>query len=54
VRVKLPSLDEVRFFVDEDLAGFGLAMMQLRDDVVVGSHDPVAELVPRMTPTGYP
>jgi hypothetical protein len=44
VHVELPSLAEVRVFVDEDLAGFGLAMMQQRDEVVVGCHDPVAEL----------
>jgi hypothetical protein len=54
VRVKPASLDEVRFFVDEDLAGFGLAMMQLRNDVVVGSHDPVVELVPRNDPDWIP
>lgn len=47
MRMKLPALDEVRFFVDEDLSGIGLALMGLRKDVVVGSHDPIAELVPR-------
>jgi hypothetical protein len=44
--LKYPDLARVRFFVDEDLAGVGLAMMRLRNDVVVGSHDPVKDFVP--------
>lgn len=39
--------DKVRFFVDEDLAGVGLSLMAARNDVVVGSHDPVKDMVPR-------
>lgn len=42
----IPDLDEVRFFVDEDLAGVGLGLMQLRNDVVTGSHEPVL-FIPR-------
>lgn len=44
---RVPDLDEVRFFVDEDLAGVGLGLMRLRDDVVTGSHAPIKELIPR-------
>lgn len=42
-----PDLDKVRFFVDEDLAGVGLGLMRLRNDVVTGSHEPIKKLVPR-------
>jgi hypothetical protein len=45
--MRFPHLDDVRFFVDEDLAGVGLALMGLRDDVVVGGHQPIEEFVPR-------
>ena len=43
---RLPNLADVRYFVDEDLAGVGLAMMQLRNDIVVGSHAPVEDVIP--------
>lgn len=43
----MPDLHKVRYFVDEDLAGVGLGVMRLRNDVVVGGHEPVRELVPR-------
>ena len=45
---RLPDLEQVRFFVDEDLAGVGLGLMRLRHDVVVGSHKPVKDLVPSL------
>jgi hypothetical protein len=43
-----PCLDDVRFFVDEDLSGLGLGLMCLRNDVAVGGMEPVRELVPRL------
>ncbi|WP_414639071.1 hypothetical protein [Actinophytocola sp.] len=46
-RPRVPDLDKVRFFVDEDLAGVGLGLMRLRNDVVTGSHEPVKDLIPR-------
>jgi hypothetical protein len=46
-RPTVPDLDKVRFFVDEDLAGVGLGLMRLRNDVVTGSHEPVKDLIPR-------
>jgi hypothetical protein len=33
VTERVPNLDEARFFVDEDLSGFGIALMRLRRDV---------------------
>ncbi|MFD2419125.1 PIN-like domain-containing protein [Amycolatopsis pigmentata] len=33
--------------MDEDLAGVGRGLMHLRNDVVIGSLDPVSDLVPR-------
>lgn len=36
----------IRYFVDEDLAGVGLSLMAARNDVVLGSHEPVKHLVP--------
>lgn len=44
---RFPDLAKVRFFVDEDLSGVGLGLMRLRNDVVVGGHEPVREFVPR-------
>jgi len=42
------DLARVRFYVDEDLAGLGLGLMRLRPgDLVVASHPPIDELVPR-------
>src|SRR6266702_8518039 len=43
-----PCLDDVHFFVDEDLSGLGLGLMCLRNDVVVGGMEPIRELVPRL------
>lgn len=42
------ELNSVRFFVDEDLAGVGLVLEQLRHDVAIGGRPPIDELVPRM------
>jgi hypothetical protein len=50
---RFPDLAEVRFFVDEDLSGVGLGLMRLRNDVVVGGHEPVREFVPVGTRTGF-
>jgi hypothetical protein len=49
-------LREVRFFVDENLAGLGLALRRVRPlpDVVVASHPPIADLVPRDDPDWIP
>jgi PIN like domain len=43
---RMPELDAVRFFVDEDLAGVGIGLMCLRSDVVVGGQPPARDLVP--------
>ncbi|MGH8573652.1 MAG: hypothetical protein ACREX8_13925, partial [Gammaproteobacteria bacterium] len=34
---------QVRYYVDEQLAGVGLGLMALRSDVVVASHPPIAD-----------
>jgi hypothetical protein len=46
----------VRFFVDENLAGLGLTLGRVRPspDVVVASHPPIADLVPRDDPDWIP
>lgn len=40
-------LEEIRFYVDEDILGVGKAMMWLRHDVVTCGIEPVAEEFPR-------
>jgi PIN like domain len=54
VTERVPSLDEARFFVDEDLSGFGIALMRLRRDVIVGRHAPAIEVVPKDDPDWIP
>lgn len=51
---RVPSLEEARFFVDEDLSGFGIALMRLRRDVIVGPRKPVADVVPKDDPDWIP
>ncbi len=48
------SLDEARFFVDENLSGLGIALMRLRRDVIVGRHAPAIEVVPKDDPDWIP
>lgn len=50
------ALSSVKFFVDENLAGLGLALRDVRPvpDVVVASHDPIAGLIPRDDPDWIP
>lgn len=49
-------LASARFFVDENLAGLGLALRSVHPvpDVVVASHDPIADLMPRDDPDWIP
>jgi PIN like domain len=54
VTERVPSLDEARFFVDEDLSGFGIALMRLRRDVIVGRRAPAIEIVPKDDPDWIP
>lgn len=51
---RVPSLDETRFFVDEDLSGLGIALMRLRRDVIVGRRAPASEVVPKDDPDWIP
>jgi PIN like domain len=51
---RVPSLDEARFFVDEDLSGLGIALMRLRRDVIVGRRAPANEVVPKDDPDWIP
>lgn len=41
------ELDAVRYYLDEDLAGVGLVLRQLRTDVAIGGRSPIEDLVPR-------
>ncbi|MCA1709422.1 MAG: hypothetical protein LC808_41540 [Actinobacteria bacterium] len=50
----MTSLDDARFFVDEDLSGFGIALMRLRRDVIVGRRAPAVEVVPKDDPDWIP
>ncbi|MGH3992160.1 MAG: hypothetical protein ACRDSN_06795 [Pseudonocardiaceae bacterium] len=50
----MPSLDDARFFVDEDLSGLGIALMRLRRDVIVGRRAPAIEVVPKDDPDWIP
>jgi hypothetical protein len=47
------DLAQVRFYVDEQLAGLGLGLMALRPDVAVASHPPIADF-PRDDPDWIP
>ncbi|MGH4019897.1 MAG: hypothetical protein ACRDT0_11795 [Pseudonocardiaceae bacterium] len=47
---RVPSLDEARFFVDEDLSELGIALTRLRRDVIVGRRAPAIEVVPKDDP----
>ena len=50
------DLSEVRFYVDENLAGLGLTLRKVRPfrDLVVGSHPPIQHLVPKDDPDWIP
>jgi len=48
------TLETARYFVDEDIAGLGLALRGLRYDVIVGGHPPANELVPKDDPDWIP
>ena len=50
------DLSQVRFYVDENLAGLGLTLRKVRPfrDLVVGSHPPVQHLVPKDDPDWIP
>lgn len=50
---RVSSLDEARFFVDEDLSGL-VALMRLRRDVIVGRRAPAIEVVPKDDPDWIP
>jgi hypothetical protein len=50
----VPSLDQARFFVDEDLSGLGIALMRLRRDVIVGGRTPAIEIAPKDDPDWIP
>lgn len=51
---RVPSLEEARFFVDEDLSGLGIALLRLRRDVLVGRRPPVNDVVPKDDPDWIP
>ncbi|MCA1704098.1 MAG: hypothetical protein LC808_12870 [Actinobacteria bacterium] len=40
--------------MDEDLSGFGIALMRLRRDVIVGRRPPAVEVVPKDDPDWIP
>jgi PIN like domain len=44
------KLDDVRFYVDEDIIGFGYAMMWARTDTVTCGADVIASILPRQIP----
>lgn len=44
------KLQDVRFYVDEDVIGFGYAMMWARTDTVTCGADVVADFLPRQIP----
>ena len=41
------SLEQIRFYVDEDILGVGYALMWVRPDAVTCGIEPVAEELPR-------
>ncbi|MBM7770137.1 hypothetical protein JOD54_000341 [Actinokineospora baliensis] len=43
-----PTIGDVRYFVDENLAGLGLSLMRLRRDIAVGGWGPIRQLVPAL------
>lgn len=48
------TLNGVRFFVDEDLSGLGLALIRLRRDVVLGGRPPADSIFPPNDPDWIP
>jgi hypothetical protein len=48
------SLDEARFFVDENISSLGIALMRLRRDVITGRRAPAIDVVPKDDLTGFP
>ncbi len=47
-------LEQARFFVDEDLAGLGLALMRLRRDTLLGGRPPANLIIPKDDPDWIP